>query len=90
MSNSIENELKALKGYYVVNTKDSWVYDVEVYDSNEKIAVVGFSPNQTEGALFWQVDFAKITKYNIYIGKITDLARKFMIKYRENSIMENF
>jgi len=74
---------KATKGYYVVNDAKSWVYDVDIYlgNSPEKKAVVGFTPEQTEGALFWQCDIDEvITKCYSY-----DVILKIARDYRDNN-----
>jgi hypothetical protein len=74
---------KATNGYYVVNDAKSWVYDVDIYVDNspEKKAVVGFTTEQTEGALFWQCDIDEvITKCYSY-----DVILKIARDYRDNN-----
>ena len=75
---------EATRGYYVVNDAKSWVYDVEIYleNSSEKKAVVGFSPNQTEGALFWQCDIEEVIKNKYDYYGILSIAREYRDKNR--------
>jgi hypothetical protein len=47
------SEFRAVKGVYV--SSDRRVYDVTVNDSSgNKIAMVGFTPTQQAGAIFWE------------------------------------
>jgi len=71
--------LEAKKGTYVVKTDDQWVYDVEVYSNGDLIAVVGFSENQKDGAIFWQVPLEKRLYDDICNIKIT--ARNYFIEH---------
>lgn len=89
MVNPIEFDYFAASGYYVVNTKDSWVYDVDVYEGNKKIAVVGFTDKQEEGALFWQCDFNVIIEKNYNNHKILEVARDYRDLYRPMAESEN-
>ena len=75
---------KATTGYYVVNDLESWVYDVDIYldNSPEKKAVVGFSPNQTEGALFWQCDIDEVITKCYSYDVILKIARDYRDKHR--------
>ena len=81
---------KAINGYYVVNSLDSWVYDVDIYieGKNEKIAVVGFTPNQLEGALFWQVSYDDILYGNYSSESILETARKYRDENRPRALCE--
>ena len=81
---------KATRGYYVVNDKESWVYDVEIYleNSAEKKAVVGFSPNQIEGALFWQCDMTEVIKEKYDAEVILNIAREYRDLYRPKAVCE--
>lgn len=54
----------AKKGSYVVKTEDTWVYDVEIFDDETLIAVVGFTQTQKEGAVFWQISLEKSINYD--------------------------
>ena len=89
MVNPVEFDYFAASGYYVVNTKDSWVYDVDVYEGNKKIAVVGFTDRQEEGALFWQCDFNVIIENNYSPNKILEVARDYRDLYRPKAESEN-
>ena len=53
------DKVTASLGRYVVPRKSivNWVYDVDIVFDNKLIAVVGFSDNQTEGAIFWQIEY---------------------------------
>jgi len=44
-----------LTGDYVVNNSDTWVFDVSVFHNEKLIYVIGFSPKQTDGAVFSQL-----------------------------------
>ena len=81
---------KATRGYYVVNDKESWVYDVEIYLENSAVkkAVVGFSPNQIEGALFWQCDIEEVIKEKYDYYDILYIARKFRDIHRPKAVCE--
>jgi len=81
---------KAMSGYYVVNISDSWVYDVDIYlaGNDEKIAVVGFTPRQIEGALFWQVDIEEVINNNYSSADILDVARKYRDLNRPMALCE--
>ena len=81
---------KAMAGYYVVNTLDSWVYDVDVYFEgvNEKIAVVGFAPGQLEGALFWQVSYEDMLHSNYSSARILEAARNYRDINRPRALCE--
>ena len=82
MVNPVEFDYFAASGHYVVNTKDSWVYDVDVYEGNKKIAVVGFTNKQEEGALFWQCDIDILIENNYSPDKILEVARDYRDLYR--------
>ena len=72
--------LKAVEGKYVVPKGGivDWVYDVNVELDGKLVAVVGFSERQTEGALFWQVDYDVIMGIcNRIEVEIKDVARKY-------------
>jgi len=71
--------LEAKKGTYVVKTDDQWVYDVEVYSNGDLIAVVGFSENQKDGAVFWQVPMEKTLIYDY--KHIQFIARHYFIEH---------
>ena len=75
---------KAVSGNYVVNNEDTWVYDVDIYldNSPEKKAVVGFSPKQLEGALFWQCSIDEVIRERYNPDLITKLAREYRDKNR--------
>lgn len=75
---------KATRGYYVVNDAKSWVYDVDIYldNSPKKKAVVGFSPEQTEGALFWQCEIDEVISERYNPDLITKMAREYRDKNR--------
>tara|TARA_B100001093_G_scaffold447940_1_gene453194 strand:+ start:646 stop:933 length:288 start_codon:yes stop_codon:yes gene_type:complete len=93
MVNPVEFDYFAASGYYVVNTNDSWVYDVDVYEGNKKIAVVGFTNKQEEGALFWQCDIDILIENNYSPDKILEVAREYRDLYRhmaESENVENF
>jgi hypothetical protein len=81
---------KAMSGYYVVNISDSWVYDVDIYlaGKDEKIAVVGFTPQQLDGALFWQVSYEDILDGNYNSADILDIARKYRDMNRPRALCE--
>ena len=85
---------KATSGKYVVNNKDIWVYDVDIYfdkeNSTEKKAVVGFSRRQTNGALFWQCDMTEVIKekYESNRKTILKLAREFRDLHRPRAVCE--
>ena len=81
---------KAMTGYYVVNTLDSWVYDVDIYieGKNEKIAVVGFTPGQLDGALFWQVSYEDILYSNYSSARILEVARNYRDGNRPRALCE--
>jgi hypothetical protein len=81
---------KAMNGYYVVNSLDSWVYDVDIYieGENEKIAVVGFTPSQLDGALFWQASYADILYGNYSSESILEAARKYRDGNRPRALCE--
>ena len=89
MVNPTEFDYFAASGYYVVNTGDSWVYDVDVYEGNKKIAVVGFADRQVEGALFWQCGFDILIEKNYSNDKVLEVAREYRDLYRPRAISEN-
>lgn len=89
MVNPREFDYFAASGYYVVNTADSWVYDVDVYEGNKKIAVVGFTDRQEEGALFWQCDFDILIEKNYSNDKVLKVAREYRDLYRPRADSEN-
>jgi hypothetical protein len=81
---------KAVKGYYVVNSEDTWVYDVDIFlegDSDKK-AVVGFSPRQTIGALFWQCDIEEVLNKKYDPDIILKIARDYKDKNRPIAMCE--
>ena len=82
---------KATKGYYVVNTEDTWVYDVDIYLENfaDKKAVVGFSPNQTDGALFWQCNIDEVITKCYSYDVILKIARDFRDLHRPKALCDN-
>jgi hypothetical protein len=80
----------ATSGYYVVNSEDTWVYDVDIYldNSSDKKAVVGFSPKQTVGALFWQCDIDEVIKERYDCDLIVSVAREYRDKNRPKALCE--
>lgn len=77
-------------GQYVVPRHDiyNWVYDVYIELNNKEVAVVGFTENQTTGALFWQIDNTVIMDlYNTYGNRIEeqlqDIAREYFLQEME-------
>ena len=81
---------QATSGKFVVNDKELWVYDVDIYleDSIEKKAVVGFSPKQFKGALFWQCDIEEVMKEKYDTEVILKIAREYRDLYRLKAICE--
>ena len=81
---------KAINGYYVVNSLDSWVYDVDVYfeGKDKKIAVVGFTDRQIDGALFWQLSYEEILEGNYSCTGILEAARKYRDENRPRALCE--
>lgn len=72
--------IQAKKGSYVVKTPDTWVYDVEMYDEEILVAVVGFTERQKEGAVFWQLRPEKCIQYDCDMIKC--LARNYFLTNR--------
>jgi hypothetical protein len=69
-----------MSGEYVVNNLDTWVFDVSVFHNEKQIYVIGFSPKQTEGAVFSQL--GTYEKEKIYIDDLETIkrdARMFVI-----------
>ena len=59
-----------LFGNYVVNNNPSeWVYDINIYDNDKLIYVIGFTPNQLEGGVFNQLRYDEMSKYESYLDK---------------------
>ena len=81
---------KAVKGYYVVNSEDTWVYDVDIFleGENDKKAVVGFSPNQITGALFWQCDIEEVLNKKYDSDIILQIARDYRDANRPKAVCE--
>ena len=81
---------KVTRGYYVVNDQESWVYDVDIYleNSHEKKAVVGFSPRQLKGALFWQCDMTEVIKEKYDAEVILNIAREYRDLHRPKAVCE--
>jgi hypothetical protein len=81
---------KVISGYYVVNSEDTWVYDVDVIlEADKEIkAVVGFSPQQTEGALFWQCDIGEVINEKYDPDLIVEIAREYRDKNRPKAQCE--
>ena len=81
---------KATSGKFVVNTEDTWVYDVDIYleNSPDKKAVVGFSPRQLKGALFWQCDMTEVIKEKYDAEVILNIAREYRDLHRPKAVCE--
>ena len=81
---------KATSGKYVVNTLDTWVYDVDIYLDKraEKKAIVGFSPTQLKGALFWQCDMTEVIKEKYDANYILKIGREYRDLHRPKAICE--
>ena len=79
----------AVGGRYVVNTMESWVYDIDIYFDKKKIAVVGFTPRQLDGALFWQIGYDDIIQGNYSQSKILEVAREYRDLYRPKAKSES-
>lgn len=81
---------QATSGKFVVNTFDTWVYDVDIYleNSPEKKAVVGFSPKQLKGALFWQCDMTEVIKEKYDTEVILKIAREYRDLHRPKAVCE--
>tara|TARA_B100000768_G_C11280757_1_gene378465 strand:+ start:3652 stop:3897 length:246 start_codon:yes stop_codon:yes gene_type:complete len=73
----MNSKITASKGKYVVpkNSIVGWVYDIDILLDNKLIAVVGFSEKQTEGAIFWQIE------YDSYIWGIENEIKKIAKDY---------
>ena len=69
-------------GKYVVpkTPKSDWVYDVSVELDGKLVAVVGFTEKQTDGAIFWQLDYEQILNIFKDMGKQVDLEIKNLAK----------
>lgn len=51
-----KQNIRAYDGQYVVaKTNSNWVYDVKIHNGTKNIAVVGFTPSNKNGSIFWQV-----------------------------------
>ena len=71
----------ASNGRYVTQAKD--VYDVDVAFEGERVAVVGFDPNQRDGAVFLQLPMGpERSKQNI--DQIRLVAREYARERLEN------
>ena len=75
-------------GKYVVprTPLSDWVYDVSVELDGQLVAVVGFTEKQTDGALFWQLDYEQILDIFKDMGhqvdlQIKNLAKQYFIKH---------
>ena len=84
---------KATSGEYVVNNTDTWVYDVYIYlntdiNNSERKAVVGFSPQQNNGALFWQCNIEEVVKEKYEQEDILKIAREYRDLHRPRAICE--
>ena len=84
------NDFKVSGGRYVVprDWYSNWVYDVYIELNNKEVAVVGFTENQTTGALFWQIDNTVIMEFfNTYGNRIEeqlqDIAREYFLEEME-------
>jgi hypothetical protein len=81
--------LKAVDGKYVVPKGGitDWVYDVYIELDGQMVAVVGFSERQTQGALFWQVEYDKILEICNDMGnrievEIQNVAREYFTQHK--------
>ena len=85
---------QAVSGEYVANNLDTWVYDVyicindDVSGLSKRKAVVGFTPRQTNGALFWQCNIEEVIKNNYETDKILEIAREYRDLYRPKALCE--
>ena len=81
-------DYNATIGYYVVESNDTWVYDVDIFLGDELIAVVGFSPRQKTGALYWQAEFKNIIEFNYSSERILEIARDYRDTKRPVALCE--
>ena len=74
--------LHVSSGKYVVpkTPTSDWVYDVSVELDGRLVAVVGFTEKQTNGALFWQLDYEQILDIFKDMGHQVDLEIKNLAK----------
>jgi len=74
ISSTITKFKYKMSGEYVVNNSDIWVFDVSVFHNEKLIYVIGFSPKQTEGAVFSQIGVYE--KEKIYFDDLETIKRE--------------
>ena len=85
--NNYENVKKIAKKLYVENgqyvvprNKDEWVYDILVKNNGTDICTVGFTKNQTEGALFFN-NFEDVNNYYCDQDSIKRIAKEYALSH---------
>ena len=84
-----------MTGEFVVHNSETWVFDVSIYHNEKLIYVIGFSPNQIEGAVFSQLGtYKKEETYSDDLDTIKKEAKNFIknldILLFEIKINQNF
>jgi len=78
---SIISNCKLFGQYVVPQSNDEWVYDVLIKDNNgNEICTVGFTKNQTKGALFFN-RFLDRHKYYYEQDDIKRIAKDYALSH---------